>query len=317
MQGLKIGDSSNAVAHFEMCRKLLTARLAQHGVLKDAALVKLYRVVAECIMYNLAALSPFHVGIAHVVTDWGTSFDCLFPGGDHALSPFLGGFHDVYRLMLRMNIYLRQIPTNTAPRQVSITQADQALDALWWELHALESKVPASYRRVEGARGTRLYKAKHRISVLALRVHLVKISRPAISCSDMLIQPYLQRAIETLKQQDIREPGNPALRWPLTILACAAYSEEDFAFIVERMRELEVILDPSNRGKLQSACAILQRYRHGYLTAPLHTDRGSWTPMDQLDFLLEPQFLDEPGSRVAQPEDLARTVELVAEAARL
>ena len=295
-----------------MCRKLLTARLAQPGVLNDAALVKLYRVVAECIMYNLAALSPFHVRIAEVVTDWGTSFDCLFPGGDHALSPFLGGFHDVYRLILRMNIYLRQIPPATST--LSMAQAKQTLDELWWELHALELKVPASYRRVEGAEGTRLYKAKHKISVLALRVHLVKISRPAISPSDGLIRPYLQKAIETLRQQDIREPGNPALRWPLTILACAAEMEKDFVFIVEKMRELEVILDPSNRGKLQSAYAILGRYRNDHLIAPLQTHRGRWTPINQLDFLLEPQFLDRPESCEIQQEDSLRIEELAIEA---
>lgn len=314
MQGLKIGDSSNAVAHFEMCRKLLTARLAQPRVLNDAALVKLYRVVAECIMYNLAALSPFHVEIAEVVTDWGTSFDCLFPGGDHALSPFLGGFHDVYRLMLRINIYLRQTPPTTPT--MSETQARQTLDALWWELHALEIKVPASYRRVEGAEGTRLYKAKHKISVLALRVHLVKISRPAISPSDMLIRPYLQKAIETLEQQDIREPGNPALRWPLTILASSADIEKDFVFLGGRMREMEEILDPSNRGKLQSAYAILQKYRREDLTAPLQTRRGRWIPMNQLDFLLETQLLDQPGSCDRQQEDLLRIDQLVIEAAQ-
>lgn len=283
-----------------MCRKLLTARLSQPGVLHDAALVKLYRVVAECIMYNLAALSPFHAGINQVVTDWGSSFDCLFPGNDHALSPFLGGFHDVYRLMLRINLHLRRIPS--MPSAVSTVQGKQTLEALWWELHALEVKLPASYRRVEGAESTRLYKAKHKISILALGIHLVKISNPLVASSDMVIRGYLHDAIGTLACQDIREPGNPALRWPLTILACAAVGKEDFAFVVAKMKELEMILDPSNRGKLQSAYTILQRYRQGNLELHLQTHRGSWTPHEQLDFLLEPQFLDHIRGPDAQRE---------------
>jgi hypothetical protein len=296
-----------------MCRKLLTARLsAAPALLNDAALLKLYRVVAECIMYNLAALSPFHVGVADVATDWGSSFDCLFPGGDHALSPFLGGFHDIYRLMLRINIHLRQIPSTTTSAH-SAVQSSQTLDALWWELHALEVAVPPSYRRVEGADGTRLYKAKHRISVLALRIHLVKISIPAIAAADVLIHPHLQTAIEILRQQDIREPGNPALRWPLTILACAAHVEDDYSFIVERMKELEVILDPSNCGKLRSAYTLLQHYRQGALALPLRTRRGSWTPHDQLDFLLEPQFLDQSGSGPVEPGDALTTGQLAVE----
>lgn len=290
LQGLQIGDSSNAVTHFDMCQKLLVARLSQNGVPRDPALVKVYRFAAECIMYNLATLMAFDKQLDRVVNDWGTSFDCLFPESDHELSPFLGGFHDVYRLMLNINIFIRTHQPANAKRNVPFIEdhnAQQRLAVLRAQLHVLENDIPASYQRAHGDQRTKLYVGKRRVSVLAMKIHLLKLSKPATIASDALVQQSVQEAIEIFRHEDLREPGNPALRWPLTLLACATETEMDLHFFIDRMKEFEVILDPSNAFKLRCAYVFLQQWPERAIQMRLNT------PMD---ILLEPMCPAKPPS---------------------
>ncbi|KAI5360175.1 hypothetical protein Slin14017_G097360 [Septoria linicola] len=159
--------------------------------------------------------------------------------------------------------------------------------------------MPTSYQREDGTGAAQLYKAKHKISVLALCVHLLKVSYHATTPSNPLVRTCVDVAVGILREQDIREPGNPALRWPLTILACAAQQEDEFRFLVGRMSEIEAILDLSNSSKIKLAIEFLTQHRAQELPMPLYTDRGPWMPTTQLDFLLEPQLLEgakSPGS---------------------
>lgn len=288
MQALRLGDSSSSVAHFEMCRRMLAARLSQPRALEDSSLLKLYRVVAECIIYSLATLSPFHTGVQNAAQDWQESFDCLFSKDDHMLSPFLGGLHGVYRTMFRINTLMRQ--SEESPRSKPCTSS-MALGELWEDLNDLEHKVPASYHAVENEDDRKLYTAKQKISVLALRIHLVKVSRPWATASDILVRRYLLKALNVLKQQNVREDLNPALRWPLTILACAAETKEDFDFLDATMYEIAAVLDPGNKQKLLSASAMLRQFRQRSTNEKLPWG-STWHPRNQLDFLLEPQHLD-------------------------
>lgn len=287
MQALRLGDSSSSVAHFEMCRRLLAGRLSQPRALGDSSLLKLYRVVAECIIYNLATLSPFHTGVQNAAQDWQESFDCLFSRDDHMLSPFLGGLHGVYSVMFRTNALMRQ----TQIVQTASSTSSKALGELWEELNDLEHRVPASYHAVENEDDRKLYTAKQKISVFALRIHLVKVSRPSATTSDILVRRYLLKALGVLKQQNVREDLNPALRWPLTILACAAETSEDFEFLIAKMHEIAAILDPANKQKLISASAVLRQFRQRSMNESCPEER-TWHPRNQLDFLLEPQHLD-------------------------
>ncbi|KAF2206796.1 hypothetical protein CERZMDRAFT_119213 [Cercospora zeae-maydis SCOH1-5] len=282
LEGLRIGDSRNAVAHFDMCQRLLVNRLSQTGVPNDSALVMVYRLAAECIMYNLATLLPFDTRLDRVVNNWGTSLQCLFPRDDHELSPFLGGFHDVYQLMLRINVFVRKFQPGNPTRRLPLLggqDSEEELTALKSELDILENNLPASYHRVDGERSARLYMAKRRISVLALRVQLLKIAEPTTVSSEGLVQEPVQEAIDILRKDDLREPGNPALRWPLTILACAAGCDADLQFLIGKMKEFEVILDPSNASKLRCSYLYLEQW-------PTRSERMRLrTP---LDILLEP-----------------------------
>ncbi|CAK1366409.1 unnamed protein product [Cercospora beticola] len=293
LEGLQIGDSRNAVTHFDMCQKLLSARLSDEGVPKDPALVKVYRLAAECIMYNVATLLPFDTRLDRVVRDWGSSFECLFPANDHELSPFLGGFHDIYRLMMNINVYLRTFqPGNSMQHDLLIGRqnSNQVLATLQTEFRMLENNIPASYDRVDGAAGTRLYIAKRRISVLALKIHLSKIREPTMLASDLPVRQSVQEALEILRHEDLREPGNPALRWPLTILACATDNDLDLQLVVAKMKEFELILDPSNAFKLRCSYIFLQQWAEGVIQT------GLKTPMDI--FLLEPMCPAKPLSEL-------------------
>ena len=268
------------------------ARLSQSATIDDAGLLNLYRMVAECIIYNLGTLSPFRADIVQAAGDWGTAFDSLFPGSDHYLSPFLGGFQGIYQVMFRVNVLLRQTDED---RIAGVTRPStiETFKRLWQQLTQLEDKIPAIYRRNGLPEEIiKLYKAKNRITVYALRIHLMKILRPLAGPEDVDIHLNLAQAMTILKEQDVQEPGNSALRWPLGILLCAADANEDFNFVVSVMQQIQLILDPANSRKLAAAYNILRGYRE-HASVARQKDLLP-TPLRQLDFLLEPRTLEEP-----------------------
>ncbi|KAK4613697.1 hypothetical protein CLAFUW4_08756 [Fulvia fulva] len=300
LEALKLGCSVNAVAHFEMCRKLLATRLSQSATAGNVGLWNLYRMVAECIIYNLGALSVFQPNIVQAAGDWGTAFDRLFPGNDHYLSPFLGGFQGIYQVMFRVNVLLRQTEVDRTAGVLQLSTVE-TYDNLWQQLAFLEDNIPTMYQgNVLPKEIINLYQAKNRITIYALRIHLMKILRPLAGPEDVEIYLNLTQAIAILKEQDIREPGNPALRWPLSILLCASDADEDFDFVVSVMQQIELILDPANREKLKAAHNILRAYR---TNASFAVQSGSLpTPLRQLDYLLEPTALEpaKPDGRVEE-----------------
>ncbi|KAF7192240.1 hypothetical protein HII31_06272 [Pseudocercospora fuligena] len=294
LESLKFGDPSHYLAHFEMCRRLLISRLSDDSVLQDALLIKLYRMIAEAVTYTIATNSQY--SLSHNARAVGQSFKCLFPGDDYSTSsPFLGGVHKLYHIMFEVNTLLRPARTDQGPA-LSLTVA-QSCSKLWGELDDLEGSIEALYATSSIAEeAIRLYKVKHQVAILALRIHLIKISRPSAVPLDPDIQLHLASVIEVLAQQDVREPGNPALRWPLIILACAAETDHDFQFLSMRMHDIAAVLDPVDSRKLVSTCITLGRYRREpdeYRHYQIETCEGPRHIRSQLDFLLEPRLLDE------------------------
>lgn len=272
-----------------MCRKLLTSRLQQLALPRDIECVKLYRMAAECVIYNFASLSPFHRGIGQATSDWGGSFESLFPSNDPSISPFLGGadFQEIYHIMFLTNVLLRRTQTNLDQPSV----VGEACQDLWEQLNKQEKKVTSLYSRKTDQSMAKLYRAKYRVSIHALRIHLIKIRRPIVSPDDPMVRLYLSKAIKIVKNQKICEAWNPALRWPLTILACAAHADADFELFMCLMDEMMENLDQANSRRLQSAQTILRRFRQ---TSALLSLGGNGTKKfsNQLDFLLEPRDLD-------------------------
>jgi hypothetical protein len=294
-QGLHLGEfADGALAHFEMCRKLLLSRLPQVMSSGDGDLINLYRMAAECVLYSFAALSSSSASISENSADW--HFDPLFPVDNISTSPFLGGLQEIYFVMLRINMLRINVLLHQTPRrdQTGLNRfgITQAVEELWQRLIRLETQVPCIYQQYgSDLPMAHLYRVKHLVTIHALRIHLIKISRLSAAPADADVQRYLQKAITLLRHQDIREPGNIALRWPLTILACAAEGEGDFEFIVAKMKDMERVVGRTNQRMLSSAYTILREYRvktgKDFRTGadggrPVHTG---------LDFLLEPRNL--------------------------
>lgn len=280
-----------------MCRRLLQDRIVSNRTWRNAELANVYRIVAECVIYNLATLSIFNVSS---ISDWGCSFDCLFDSDDRRLSPFLGGFHDLYQVIFRINCLM-------ASRRQVISLEDHAAitntgETLWQQLQSLENRIEKFYpESADAASSTRLYRTKMRVSVFALRIHLCKVVFPSITSSDRQVQNLLASASDDLRRQSIYEPGNVALVWPLTILACAAERSEDFEFIVETIRGFSQIIAPAYARRLIVATDTLRRFRNGLQPSArdrggedsqeLQKGKGGVHVVDQMDFLLEPRLL--------------------------
>jgi hypothetical protein len=268
-------------------------QLAQPATIMDAGMVNILRVFAECVLFNLASLTPFCETIDPTLDDWGDALDRLFPGDGASTSPFLGGLQGLYRVQLRIHMLLRSVkqtsngPSVDRSRLEVIRECSDQLDTFEQQLLSLSPYRSGDYAAV------RLYKAKHRIFILTARIHLHKVAHPEATALDYRIQSYVNRAIAILRIQDIKEPGNPAMRWPLTVLACATSSDEDFRLVTDKMRETEEILDPANSRKLAAAYTVLHRHRAGCasILPGCQEYKGFIQP---IDILLMPQLLDEP-----------------------
>ena len=265
--------------------------LAKSKVSLDPNLTKILRVVAECIVFNIATLSPYSARAGALDLDWGTSFDQLFPVGNSGSSPFLGGLQSIYRVMVRANTLLYRTLNSKSDPHTRTFNAHEYRE-LWLQLDDLEQAIPQLYQeRNLSADSIKLYKGKHKLAVLALRIQLCKIAKPSAPATDVEIGEYVSNAVAILKNLDIREHGNPALRWPLTILACAAYCDQDFVLITAKMQDLQSVIDPANGEKLSSAQVVMSRYpsMDVDVQSTLGTDcDGDCGLVQRIDLLLEP-----------------------------
>jgi len=257
----------------------------------DPRLTTLLRVIAECIMFNLATLSPFSARTGQSVLDWGSSFDRLFPADDSATSPFLGGLQSIYQVMLRVNVRLHRTIQSKSDLSAPASNTREHFD-LWRQLNELDNRIPQLYHdRDVKPKSIELYKRKHKLAILALRIQLCKIARPLASPTDNDIRGYVSEAVNILRSLDIRELGNLALRWPLTILACAAYDDKDFDLFTAKMQDMQSVVDPANREKLSSAQTVMSLHKRT-LSEPqtvLEADRNRDCNLPQrIDLLLEP-----------------------------
>lgn len=276
-----------------MCRKLIVRQLDQTATTIDAGTMNILRVFAECVLYNVASLTPFCIVLDSTLDDWGDAFDILFPGDGIATSPFLGGLQVIYRVQIRIHMLLRS--NKRTPNDYSVDQSRKQ------EIRECSEQLDKAERGIAtltpfhagGDKEATLYKAKHRVAILAARIHLHKVAFPGATALDHRVQTHVSKAIAILKVQDFKEPGNPAMRWPFTVLACASASNEDFELVTERMRELEGVLYGANSRKLSTAYTVLRRHRAGYAGTSLGGQEHG-VNIQPIDFLLMPQLLDEP-----------------------
>lgn len=292
LEGLKLGSSSTAVVHLDMCRKILVGQLAQVMAVEDPDLLAVLRVVAESVLYIVANLTPYVPRVDSAMDDWGDVLSFLFPGNGASTSPFLGGLQGIYRAQLRIHLLLRSTeqltdhPGWNQSRCDTIRDISEQLDSLGGQLCLLSTQRKGSLEN------TAIYDAKHRISILAARIHLYKVANPSATSLDQHVQFYVREATTILRKQDIIAPGCPPLRWPLTVLGCAAITNEDFDLVTGMMKRTDRLLDPANSRKLEITYDILHRHRKGCASLPLGSlEQGPY--IQPMEFLLMPQLLDE------------------------
>jgi hypothetical protein len=255
-----------------MCRKLIVSQVDQSGTTMDAGMMNILRVFAECVLYNVASLTPFCVVLDSTLDDWGDAFDLLFPGDGISTSPFLGGLQIIYRVQIRIHMLLRS--NKRMPNDYSVDRSRKE------EIRGCSEQLDEAERQFASLSPFRAGGEKH------------KVAYPGATSLDHRIQFHVSKAIAILKIQDFREPGNPAMRWPFTVLACACTSNEDFELVVQRMKELEESLYGANSRKLRTAYTMISRHRVGCADSPLGTHEHG-VSIQPIDFLLMPQLLDE------------------------
>ena len=275
-----------------MCRKLIVSELEQSGSSMDAGMMNILRVFAECVLYNVASLTPFCVALDSTLDDWGDAFDQLFPGDGISTSPFLGGLQVIYRVQIRIHMLLRSNTRSPDDYSVDWSRKEEIRGCSEQLDKAERQFASLSPFRAGDDKAVTLYRAKHRVAILAARIHLHKVAYPGATSLDHRIQSHVSKALDILRIQDFREPGNPAMRWPFTILACACASDGDFELVKQRMQELEKFLYGANSRKLNTAYTVIGRHRAGCAGIPQGTHKHG-VHIQPIDFLLMPQLLDE------------------------
>ncbi|QIW96762.1 hypothetical protein AMS68_002280 [Peltaster fructicola] len=302
LEGLRLGDPGMCLAHFEATRLLLRSQLTTAlAVPRDSDYLKLYRIAAECVIFNFATVLPFYESIdsnAGLRLAWDdlSGLEQIFyedgvDGYDTAnTSPFLGGFHRVYLLMFKLNVLLRRMYGLIQDEETAYECAMMALE-LQEELYQLEPSIfESSYNQPRGTAIVRSYKVKHAVSVYAMRVYLTKLMNPHFGAGQLQLQDDFRKALALLKHEDVLEPGNPALCWPVIILACSSACHDDFDFLEELMHSMSQVHDPANAFKLQNARNTLIHFRDGDCGRREH--RETHHLASSADLLLKPWLLD-------------------------
>lgn len=173
---------------------------------------------------------------------------------DHSCSPFLGGAHLIYKLIVEATAYSRQTHS-LAERQLQTLDWLQDLDCIERGLVRYKHSFP-------GPVGS-LYFWKHKLYIIALRVLLAKIADHDLSGPSPVIMGLVGMARSIFEHSDVRETNNPALAWPLIIFLCASGPDamlHYFALIVEAIRDN---FDPGHRYRLSQVIQAVQHRRRG------------------------------------------------------
>lgn len=298
MQGLGLGDPQFCLVHFEAARKLLSSKLSSAVIEAwDADLLSLYRIVAECVVFNFATMLPLYrtkdlsMPWASASFDGLSSFDCLFYENDgqqsSSTSPFFGGFYRLWNLMLRSTVLHHRIVLNEVTEPIAQELIDMA-DSMKIELDDTEKQIHLwEVTRPRDSSLTKLYKAQHFLNLCATRIYLCKILNNTVTAQCVEVQREFAKAVGHMKLEEHPEQRSLSLRWPLTILACAASTDQDFAFLAKIMDDIASTVIHANSSMLKSARQTLTMFRQrGPDVAQLQ--QGISTT---LDFVLEPRLL--------------------------
>lgn len=240
-------------------------------------------MAAECIIYNAATLGlylPKRYGLPRM---WNGLLNELFPNSPTIYcdsSPFLGGFHAIYKLMLRI--------TSIFWEQPRFEDIEPEYNLIMAELELLDQMVPHYYDSSSiGVQSTRLYQGKQYLHICVLQILMQLVSRPRVEIDERSLKAYTKRALRLLEEYDLRERNHPGVCWPLIVLACIVDEEDDFRFTISKADQIHAVVDPANRSKWSSD--VKQRI----LKAHYHSQdyvAGLECPTTLLDFLISLKY---------------------------
>lgn len=246
--------------------------------------MRVLTIVAYIYLYS--EMSLFGFGPAEGMINHSHDYSMLFGDGRSlTLSPFLGGFHQTYLLMLEKHTLLQRLKS---AKQAQIPELLSQARYLQQELNDLEFQIEtACFVAAERSAEVSLVRAKHLLTSYANSIHLTKITQPDASIAQAEIQEKVTKAVDILRTDDVLEKHHPALTWPLVVLACAALRPSDFAVITSVMAQVIPITEATGAETLRYSLSLLNRFRagHGYCREQFHDIR------DTTDFLREPQLL--------------------------
>ncbi|KAF4556635.1 Hypothetical protein D9617_1g085130 [Elsinoe fawcettii] len=275
-ESLGTGNAQMAVKHFGTA-----ARLSRTIPLpRDDTQLMLYRIAVECWLFNLATLS-IYIPVPDTLlstVDWTVldktfgnlfSYELTLPA-----SPFIGGSHAIYRLMLQVTCYVRR----------PIPQNKRSLQATKWstELERLTDGLSSYYRFLADDVAS-LYYWKHMLHVLAIRIFLVKIADRQCKSSSPEISSIVENAQNILIHSTTHEARNPSMAWPLVVFLCASHHMPTFDFFVSIVTTIRDNFDPGHRKRFSEVLKTLRSF-HG--DNVLTRDNMESTNFDTLDLLL-------------------------------
>lgn len=241
----------------------------------------LYRIAVECWLYHLATLAVYYRLPNHVMEsiDW-TFLDKVYgqPPGSYDLalhaSPFIGGCHVIYRIMLQVTWFARQ----DVPIEVRLRQTTEWAHELDLIMEHLESYFSALSDDVAS-----LYYWKSVLHIYAIRIFLVKVADHRSTSSNPMIREFLAAARGVFEHKTTHETLNPALAWPLVIFLCASHEESTLAFFHST---ISMIRDNFDMGHQTRLSAVLQTLRQKRTTQNCCDSGDCQLGHDTLDLLL-------------------------------
>lgn len=192
------------------------------------------RSVSESLLYYMSTMNLFYGKVDRLgdMISWDDlslylNYE-LFPGASAMMnSPLLGGRWKLYRRNFEIVCLSHQTPLS-----IEAERRGKDLElALYEEEEEIrnERNDPQMHQPIQDMlRQSLLY-------ILAAQILIFKTIRPETSCRHPRIRSIMTDAINSFKEIPIAIDGGISMLWPLVIFACAVTTEDETAFLRERI----------------------------------------------------------------------------------
>ncbi|RDW75441.1 hypothetical protein BP6252_06583 [Coleophoma cylindrospora] len=265
LETLCSAEPHRPMVHFAATAKLLSLLKLKSPWNMSSSSHTLYRIMVEDTVYNLAVLSLFYEDLDTLAGNvcW-EDLESFFPlkvspdgtqshTSHYSTSPFLGGRRDLYYLMFNLIRFSRQ--------QKTPTEKAQKIRLFREKLRVIEDGIKSYYDDDVPPQVAQLYGNKYKLHVLSLRIIIAKVEDPTRCSSSPEIQDLVNESLVLMMMNDLKETANPAICWPLTILAFAVETEENFNLIKRTANSIKESFDKGHGDRLMRAINLVGRHR--------------------------------------------------------